>query len=98
MLSFFLFPPLCRTFENDRPKHTFKNINQKVLLLLKYKYLNKKRYLKWFGQLLQEMGNKCMSMGYESLKIRVFKQFCKTTIIRYVLKNAEMGNKCMPIQ
>ena len=41
MLSFFLFPPLCRTFENDRPKHTFKNINQKVLLLLKYKYLNK---------------------------------------------------------
>ena len=35
---------------------------------------------------------------YESLKIRVFKQFCKTTIIRYVLKNAEMGNKCMPMQ
>ena len=41
---------------------------------------------------------KQMSMGYESLKIRVFKQFCKTTIIRYVLKNAEMGNKCMPMQ
>ena len=39
-----------------------------------------------------------VSMGYESLKIRVFKQFCKTTIIRYVLKNAEMGNKCMPMQ